>query len=1022
MKKIFFGLAALMLSMTVLAERVSQEDAALVANNFMNVGNTVSGVQKAPAKKMVLKKAATASENQYYVYENANGEGWVIVAADDAVTPILAYSKTGTFRIDNQPVNVRTWFAKYDKFIKKVEADGVKASEEAKTQWKNLRKGLPDDPAGNVIVDMLVKTQWDQDDPYWMYTPGTGSKKAYTGCVATAMAQVMNYWQWPVKGTGSRTYQPIQLEYDEDGNVTGSYILYEGKLTANFGETTYDWANMKNKYTSSATTAQKQAVATLMYHCGVATDMMYGTDAEGGSGTYTVNYGDWDWADDEGECAQNALANFFGYKKSTLTGYMRDGYIDKESGYKYYDKWTDAAWTAMIKEELDKHHPIMYGGAGDEGGHSFICDGYDDKNYFHFNWGWSGSNDGWYKLDNLVPGSGGAGGGSYSFSEDQDVLIGIVPDKKDLPMITITWSVDGEETTSEIMQEDPLVLPANPANCENGKVFVGWTAQSEVSGEKPADLFTTAGSKTVTEAITYYAVYATAEGGSAPINTTLTMGDYAAPDGTFGAFTFTAGGSGTSAAYNANGKDARYYASNTLTIAAESEMTKIVFNISAQGKKRLAPITASTGTIATQKSGDTQVTWTGSATSVTFTVGAKADYGTESDKAGQLDFTSVDITTGGGATYSDYSLSCGAAVVCELSSIELNTTNVKKTFKEGEAFNYNGLVVTAHFSNCADKTVTPTSVSTPDMSTPGNKTITVSYTKGEITKTATYDITVTELPTYAIKFFSEGTQIGATQNVKEGQQAEVPTGITAECEDYTFVGWWTAELPADNQVAQTWVTNFKATKDQDYYAIFSKTEAGQGGEAAFDGTTGGDFKFYGQKGETKYYAKASVNSSNKLESTTDETEAATFTFAKVDGGFTIKNGDKYLAYAGSSTNVKLQADAYTWDISASDAGAGSWRAVASTATTRALVLRVTDSYQSFGAYATSNITGSEYFDIEIGGGAPAATTYYSSVVTCGETAIDNNVVAPKAIKVLENGQIVIILGDQKYTIFGQKIQ
>ena len=129
-----------------------------------------------------------------------------------------------------------------------------------------------------------------------------------------------------------------------------------------------------------------------------------------------------------------------------------------------------------------------------------------------------------------------------------------------------------------------------------------------------------------------------------------------------------------------------------------------------------------------------------------------------------------------------------------------------------------------------------------------------------------------------------------------------------------------------------------------------------------------------------------------------------------------------MAYNGNSTNVGLKDDAYTWDIQASEAGFGSWRAIASTANTRALVLRVTDTYQSFGAYASSNINGTEYFDLEIGGGAPAATTYYSSIVTCGETAIDNNVVAPKAIKVLENGQIVIILGDQKYTIFGQKIQ
>lgn len=1018
MKKIFFGLAALMLSMTVLAERVSQEDAALVANNFMNVGNTVSGVQKAPAKKMVLKKAATASENQYYVYENANGEGWVMVAANDVVSPILAYSNTGTFRTDNQPVNVRTWLGKYDKFIKKIEADGAAQDEEVAAEWSALKKGVRK-AKGDAVVGPLVKTTWDQDDPYWNLCPGSGSTKAYTGCVATAMAQVMNYWQWPVKGTGSRTYQPMDPNSD-----TGAKSKRYGQQSANFGNTTYDWTNMKDSYSGSYTDAQATAVATLMYHCGVATDMMYGNDDDGGSGTYTVNYGDWDWADDEGECAQNALANFFGYKKSTLTGYMRDGYIDKESGYKYYDSWTDAAWTAMVKEELDKKHPIMYGGASDEGGHSFICDGYDDSNYFHFNWGWSGSNDGYYKLSSLKPGSGGAGGGGYDFSEDQDVLIGIVPDKKDLPMITITWSVDGDETTSEIMQEDPLVLPANPANCENGKVFVGWTAQSEVSGERPSDLFTKAGSKSVIEAITYYAVFANEEGGSAPVKTTLTMEDYKAASGTFGNFTFEAvkNSGSTAPTYNADGKDVRLYAKNTLTISSATEMTEIVFNISTAGLKRLAPITASTGTIATQKSGDTQVTWTGSATSVTFTVGDKADYGTDgSSKAGQLDFTSVDITTGGGATYSDYSLSCGAAVVCELSSIELNTTNVKKTFKEGEAFNYNGLVVTAHFSNCADKTVTPTSVSTPDMSTPGNKTITVSYTKGEITKTATYDITVTELPTYAIKFFSEGTQIGATQNVKEGQAAEAPADPTATCADYTFVGWWTAELLADNTEAKAWISDFTATKDQNYYAIFSKTEAGQGGEAAFDGTTGGTFKIYAQVGETKYYATGTV-SSGKLESTTVEAEASEYTFEKVTDGFAIKISENtYLKYSGSSTNLGTQSTAYTWNIEAGTAG--SWRVNATTGSNRALAF---SSIGKFGGYSTSNIgktvQDATYYDVEIGGGAPAATTYYSSVVTCGETAIDNNVVAPKAIKVLENGQIVIILGDQKYTIFGQKIQ
>ena len=106
---------------------------------------------------------------------------------------------------------------------------------------------------------------------------------------------------------------------------------------------------------------------------------------------------------------------------------MRDGY--KYGGYTYYKKWSDAEWTAMVKEELDQQRPIMYGGASDEGGHSFICDGYNSMNYFHFNWGWSGVGDGYFTLSNLKPGSGGAGGGSYDFSEDQDVLIGIEPDR-----------------------------------------------------------------------------------------------------------------------------------------------------------------------------------------------------------------------------------------------------------------------------------------------------------------------------------------------------------------------------------------------------------------------------------------------------------------------------------------------------------------------------------------------------------------------------------------------------------------
>lgn len=922
MRKLLLGLAALMLSMTVLAERVSQEDAALVANNFMNVGNTVSSVQKAPAKKMVLKKAATASENQYYVYENANGEGWVMVAANDVAHPILAYSYTGTFRTDNQPANLKVWLRGYDRQITRAAQDeNYVANEQVQNEWKTLRKGA--NPVKTaVVVSPLIKTGWDQGSPYWNSCPQKSGSRCYTGCVATAMAQVMNYHQWPKQGTGSHSIKFNSNTY-----------------TVNFGTTTYDWDNMLDRYDSgNPTTAQKNAVATLMYHCGVAVDMQYGTADEGGSGAYTIDYNGY-WSSQGTMCAETALTKFFGYKSSTIKGYYRDG--SPEDGMR---SWTKAEWIAMLKEELDAQRPIMYAGAGYEDpsdpntgyGHSFVCDGYDSSDKFHFNWGWSNSCDGYYDVDALEPSEPGSGGGNGEYNLEQDVIIGIVPDKKDLPMITITWSVDGDETTSEIMQEDPLVLPENPANCENGKVFAGWTANSTVEGNKPADLFTTAAGKTVTEAITYYAVFATAEGGSAPVNTTLTMEEYEAPAGQFGAFKFEAGGSGTAAAYNTTSKDARYYTGNTLTISAETEMTKIVFNLSAQGLKRLAPITASTGTIATQASGDTKVTWTGSATSVTFTVGAKADYGTEPDKAGQLDFTSVDITAGGGATYSDYSLTCSG--------------------------------------------VTPEPV----------------Y--------------------YNIRFFNNGNQIGEPQSVLKNQQAEVPTGITAECEDYTFVGWWTAELLAENTEAKSWVTNFKATKDQDYYAIFSKTEEGQGGAAEEETTY-------------TFTSKAWADATNSWTSNADgnqynnDNQGVQVTTGTTGAGAEAKN---------SLDNVSKVVIKYCTNATK---GVGSITVTVGTAELSKDVTKTGGTELRDLEFAFDNKSGKVSFKVECttnsiyvnsvtitAGGGTSSTTYYSSVVTCGETAIDNNVVAPKAIKVLENGQIVIILGDQKYTIFGQKIQ
>lgn len=819
MRKILLLSVSLLLAVTtVFAERVSQEDAALVAKNFLNP-TSVSGVKKAPARPMVL-KAAAAEDNQFYVYENASGEGWVMVAADDAITPILAYSKTGSFRTDNMPRNMQHWVNNYNQFIKRVVDDGAVASEEAQAQWKQLRKGLPDDPAGNVVVGPLVKTTWDQDAPYWNLCPGTGTDKAYTGCVATAMAQVMNYWQWPKQGTGSHTYQPVMDIFDNDDNYLRTDTIYPGFLTVKFGETTYDWANMKNSYSGSYTDAEAQAVATLMYHCGVSAEMQYGGDAYDGSGTYTINYGDWD----DPTCAQNSFPKYFGYKRDGLTSYYRDGYT--YHGTKYYDSWIDADWTAMIKGELDKHHPIMYDGSGAKGGHSFICDGYDDQDYFHFNWGWSGSNDGWYKLDNLVPGSGGAGGGSYNFTNTQGVIIGIVPDKT-FADVTITWSVQGTITTTTFKEQDPLVLPTNPADCSD-KVFVGWTESSSVTGDKPADLFTSATGKVVTTAKTYYAVFATkTEGGGTSIEkaTSIAVGDkvilvYETDSKELGGISSTSTKYGLGEDYTGTptgvfpldvvqGKTTGTFAlmngSNYLSWTSGNSLTttgSLTDNSSWN-------ITISSGDAVIKNSFDDtrSIRWNSSSPRFACYTGGQ--------KAVQL------YKIGSGASYSNYSTTCGEVPQpCALTDITLNTDNVKKDFSVGDAFTSAGLVVTAAYSNCENKVVTPVSISTPDMSTVGTKTVTVTYTENAVTKTKDYSITVAEKPvvvTYTVKWHS-------CDGVKEvvynkGAALKLPTNPGANGSK-VFKGWITAEhytgATAPSYISAGGAVNANA----DYYAVY----------------------------------------------------------------------------------------------------------------------------------------------------------------------------------------------------------
>lgn len=796
-------LSALLLSVSSLwAERVTQEDAALVAANFLNAGDTTSQGAQAPGRNRPIRRVTLSEEAQYYVYANADGNGWVMIAANDVARPIIAYSDEGEFRADNQPANIKCWLGKYNKQIKQAEADGVQATEEVKSEWKQLRKGTGI-RKGTPVVAALIKTKWDQDDPYWNLCPMKGnSHDCYTGCVATAMAQVMNYWQWPVKGTGSYSYTTETLKLS---------------ASADFANTTYDWDNMLEKYNGyypegsstwttsgvpTPTTAQKNAVATLMYHCGVAVAMDYNVASAGGSGAQTVRP---NASSSTAKCAQNALYQNFGYK-SSIKGYYRPG------GYGY-SAVSDANWHNYLKTELDAARPIMYAGADDEGGHSFICDGYDNTTptrKYHFNWGWSGYCDGYYDVDALVPGTGGSGSGNGSYNDDQDIIIGIVPDKPDL---TITWSVQGVTSTTT-QTSGTLVLPATtPADCSSGKKFVGWTASSSVSGSKPADLFTSGTGITVTENKTYYAVYAAQSGSGTPSSVSYSFSNKswnASPSN------WTSGKDGNG--YNNSGVQVTTgtTGANATAPTSYNNITSIVVSYCTNASSGAGSITMSIGT--SELTQDITKTGGTSARDLTFDFSSTKPSGapkiTASCTTNSIYVRGVTINYGGGASYSDYSLSCGEA--CALTSITLNTSSVKKTFVANETFTSEGLVVTANYSNCDSKTVTG-SVTAPQMGTAGEKTVTVSYTENSVEKTATYKINVVN--PYTVTYMACGEEF-TTQQYAPGASLVLPTETPVESTGKTFYGWIATEhytgASAPAKISAGGAVNANAT----YYAVF----------------------------------------------------------------------------------------------------------------------------------------------------------------------------------------------------------
>ena len=362
------------------AEELTKEQALELARQF------VAGQQGRRAAGSTVADAGQVSG--LYVFNVGTDGGFVIVSNDDRTTPILGYGDSGSIDPDNLPANLRAWLQSYADQIAWVKANGTNVAHRAN------RTNRADKPA----VAPLITTQWDQGAPYNKLCPTIDGTKTVTGCVATTMAQIMYYHYDHNKFAASSTAIPGYTTTTKDKDKK-NYTLTMTEL----GTTTFEWGDMTTTYTVASTGAAADAVAKLMLYCGTALQMTYGLSANGGSSAFS-------------EAIPFALKTYFGYDGGMQNCYRKN--------YSY------SAWVDLIYAELEASRPVALGGQSTGGGHSFICDGYKyerEADYFHINWGWGGSSDGYFLLSVLDPYDQGIGGSSTldGFSYSQGAVIGI---------------------------------------------------------------------------------------------------------------------------------------------------------------------------------------------------------------------------------------------------------------------------------------------------------------------------------------------------------------------------------------------------------------------------------------------------------------------------------------------------------------------------------------------------------------------------------------------------------------------
>jgi hypothetical protein len=374
MKRIYLISLMLLFAVSIQAKKVDLQTA-------QNVGlayyfEHVSQFKSIQLKSINITSVFTEYDNSvpvYYVF-NINDNGFIIVSADDNATPVLGYSYESNFKSDGLPGELKFWLGKVKTTIAEAINSNISATPDISSSWnyyKNINAGSTKTMKVKVVASLLTST-WDQGKYYNYYCPaatGGPDEKAWAGCVATSMGQIMYYYRYPAQGQGSH------------GGI-------------NFGTTTYNWDNMLDNLTN-----YNDAVATLLYHAGKSVNMNYAADGSGAQ-TYDV---------------PSAVKNYFKYNSTC-------NYADYSFG-----GYNQTSWINLIKSNLDLSHPMIYSGfESSGGGHAWVCDGYDASNNLHMNWGWSGVANGYFATTNLTA-------GGYTFSTGFGLVYNFFPPTTSYP-------------------------------------------------------------------------------------------------------------------------------------------------------------------------------------------------------------------------------------------------------------------------------------------------------------------------------------------------------------------------------------------------------------------------------------------------------------------------------------------------------------------------------------------------------------------------------------------------------------